>query len=240
MGDYHAATPPGWDGRSPLPTVLFFHGYGSSGRNVVSNKGLMQAFGTRGILVIAPNGLAKTWAHQGAPSDRRDEMVFIDEVMADAKKRWPIDERLLWVSGFSQGGSMAWDLACRQGGKFAAFAPVAGAFWMPHPETCPGAPVHMRHIHGTGDTVVPMAGRPIRDRWHQGDVERSVAQMRRWDQCQAEPDIEFDEGSLSCRAWTRCGSGKSVTLCLHSGGHIMPKGWVDGAWRWVQSVADGS
>ena len=84
--------------------------------------------------------------------------------------RWPIDPDRILVTGFSQGGSMAWDLACRRGRDYRAFVAVSGAFWEPLPTALrrrAGRPAaHARHSRRT----VPMAGRPIGDRWRQGDV----------------------------------------------------------------------
>ncbi|MEZ5669949.1 MAG: polyhydroxybutyrate depolymerase [Alphaproteobacteria bacterium] len=235
-GVYRVAVPEGWDGRSTLPAAVFFHGYGSSAAGVMGNDGLVRAFSERGILLIVPNGVDRTWSHVGSPSQDRDELAFMDAVRADAMARWPIDEALFWVTGFSQGGSMAWDIACYRGDDYAAFAPIAGAFWEPQATSCPTAAVNMRHVHGTADTVVPMAGRPIAGLWRQGDVLRAVALWRAQDQCRPEPDRVVVEGSLECQEWTSCASGKQVELCLHDGGHMMPRGWLDGAWTWVQSL----
>jgi len=242
-GDYRVSVPQAWDGETALPAAIFFHGYGSSADAVMRNTGLVRAFSERGILLIAPNGLDRTWSHVGSPSQERDELAFIDAVRADVLVRWPVDESLFWVTGFSQGGSMAWDVACYRGGDFAAFAPVAGAFWEPQATRCPTPAVNMRHIHGTGDTVVPMGGRPIAGHWRQGDVLQAIELWRRQDGCAVEPDVGGPDvtdrhDGLTCRTWTSCSSGKQVALCLHDGGHGMPAGWLDGAWTWVQELAD--
>ena len=81
----------------------------------------------------------------------------MDAVRADMLQRWPVDTKRLLVSGFSIGGTMAWDLACYRGGDYTAFAPVSGAFWDPLPERCT-TPVNLLHTHGTADDVVPMGG----------------------------------------------------------------------------------
>lgn len=236
-GSYHAHAPNGWDGASPLPTVIFFHGYAATGTTMMKNKGLVKAFSDLGVLFIAPNGLRKTWAHVGSPSSARDELVFTDAILADVKRRWPVDEKLLWVSGFSQGGSMAWDLACYRGDQYAAFAPISGAFWRPLPERCPSGPINLRHIHGLGDTVVPMKGRPIRRIFRQGDVRRGMAVRRRQNGCPESPSRVERQGILTCEVWDQCSGGKELRLCLHDGGHSMPRGWVAEAYDWVQRVS---
>ena len=237
-GRYYLAPPPGWDGTAPLPAAIFFHGWSSSGAAVMRNDGLRGRFADLGIALIVPDGRNNTWAHVGSPSSARDDVAFVDAVMADIESRWPIERGRTWVTGFSQGGSMAWDVACYRGDEYAAFAPVAGAFWEPLPETCPGGPVHLRHVHGLGDAVVPMAGRPIREVFRQGDVEQGMAIWRGVNGCAAAPDRTVSVGDQRCAVWSDCASGRELQLCLHDGGHVMPDGWVEDAWNWVRSVAD--
>ena len=237
-GRYYLALPPGWDGAAPLPAAVFFHGWNSSGAAVMGNDGLRRRFADLGIALVVPDGRNNTWAHVGSPSSARDDVAFVDAVMADVEGRWPIERGRTWVTGFSQGGSMVWDIACYRGDEYAAFAPVAGAFWEPLPETCPGGPVHLRHVHGLGDGVVPMAGRPIREVFRQGDVEQGMAIWRGVNGCAAAPNRTVSVRDQRCAVWSGCASGRELQLCLHDGGHVMPDGWVEDAWNWVRSVAD--
>jgi polyhydroxybutyrate depolymerase len=236
-GWYHAVPPAGWDGTSPLPATVFFHGWRSTGRAVVESEALVRAFSDEGVLLIAPDGRDKTWAHVGSPSSARDDLAFVDAVMADVRRRWPIDGDRLLVTGFSQGASMAWDVACYRGDAFAAFAPIAGAFWEPLPETCPAGPVNLRHVHGTGDGTVPMAGRPIRDVFRQGDVRQGMAVWRGVNGCPERPSRVEREDALTCEVWDRCASGRELRLCLHDGGHAMPPDWEHRIHEWARSVA---
>lgn len=235
-GRYLAVVPDSWDGSSPLPTTVFFHGYGSSARAVLRNQTLREAMASRGILLIAPDGRNKTWAHQGSPSRARDEIAFMDAVLADVKNRWPVDESHLYAMGFSQGGSMAWDLACQRGQDYTAFMPIAGAFWKPLPGDCPGGPANLRHVHGTSDTVVPMKGRAIRKVFQQGDVLEGLALWREVNGCTTQPDRREQQAMLQCDSWDSCDSAKALQLCLHDGGHAMPPGWVQRALDWAAGL----
>lgn len=236
-GSYQAEEPSTWDGKSKLPVVIYFHGYKQSGEVVRNSKWIANPILKAGALLIAPNGLNRTWAHQGAPSTRRDESKYFDDLLADIKSRWPIDNDRIWVTGFSQGGSMAWHIACFRGDKVSAFFPAAGAFWRPHPAECTSGPVNLAHAHGTKDTVVPMKGRAIGGgQWHQGDVEEGIAMWRDENQCIGAPARET-WGAVQCRVWTGCGSGKALRLCLHNGGHKVPNGWLSAAMKWADKLA---
>lgn len=237
-GDYHAVVPDGWDGTSPLPAVIFFHGYNSSSARVVTNRSLISGFTDRGVLFVAPNGIDGSWAHGGSPSQARNEIAFVDALMDDMRARWPIDDTRLWVTGFSQGGSMAWDVACYRGEQVAAFYPVAGAFWRPHPDSCPSGPVNLRHVHGTSDQVVPMEGRPIGAFWHQGDVRESILLLAAQNGCAEAPDRIEIQGNVTCEIWDQCTSGRELQLCLHPGGHVLPQGWISQALSWAGALAE--
>ena len=237
-GDYHAVLPDGWDGTTPLPAVIFFHGYNSSSARVVANRSLISGFTDRGVLFVAPNGIDGSWAHGGSPSQARNEIAFVDALMDDMRARWPIDDTRLWVTGFSQGGSMAWDVACYRGDQVAAFYPVAGAFWRPHPASCPSGPVNLRHVHGTSDQVVPMEGRPIGAFWHQGDVRESILLLAAQNGCAEAPDRIEIQGNVTCEIWDQCTSGRELQLCLHPGGHVLPQGWISQVLSWAGALTE--
>lgn len=163
----------------------------------------------------------------------------MDAVRADLLERWRVEPGRLLVTGFSQGGSMVWDLACHRGRDYRAFVAVSGAFWEPLPERCEGGPVDLLHVHGTADPVVPMAGRAIRDTWRQGDVLQGLAVLRATDGCGgAARPVAMADG-LACEAWDGCGSGRELLLCRHPEGHLMPEGWVRLAHDWLRRLVDG-
>ena len=132
---------------------------------------------------------------------------------------------------------MAWHMACFRADLFTAAIPVSGAFWRPHPAVCPTGPIAIRHTHGTKDTVVPMTGRVIREVYRQGDVREGIAFWRRQNGCAAKPNRIETVEQLRCEVWADCSSGREVQLCLHDGGHSIPKGWADAAIAWADKVS---
>ncbi len=236
-GSYHARAPAGWDGESPLPVLIYFHGYRQTGRVVMGMKALAKAADDAGALVVAPNGIDGGWSVRGAPSNNRDEIAFAAAMIDDVGRRWPIDRSRLWVSGFSLGASMAWDIACLAGDRYAGFFPVSGAFWRPHPVTCPAGPVTMIHVHGRGDKIMPLEGRTIRGQWRQGDVFQSFEVLRAHNRCKL-PDVErTGPKGLLCKEWNHCGGGSRLALCLYDGGHAAPKDWYPRAFEWLNGAA---
>ena len=168
-GTYHIERPPGIDPAVKLPAVAFLHGWGASGAATLSNRGMVDTLLARGYAVIAPDGrkrdsgTGRTWDFHPARSTTamRDEAAFLDAVADDAAARFAIDRDRVILAGFSIGGSTTSYIACKTPTTFAAFAPVAGSFWNPLPETCAG-PVRLLHVHGWTDTTVPPEGRRLR------------------------------------------------------------------------------
>lgn len=241
-GTYRAITPPGWDGRTPLPMVLYLHGYNQSSEDVIGDADLVDAVTGSGALLVAPDGLGRTWSHVGSPSQARDDLAFLHAVVADARSRWPVDGTRIVAAGFSQGGSMVWDLACHAAAGFAAFLPVSGDFWLPYPARCETGPVNLRHIHGMNDRTVPMGGRPIRGgRFAQGDIGKSLAILQQTDRCGSEADRSEQQGELKCWIWSSCASGKRLELCLHGDGHEIKGQWLSEgiAWAFRRTEASG-
>ncbi|MBY0613688.1 MAG: polyhydroxybutyrate depolymerase [Beijerinckiaceae bacterium] len=237
-GEYLVRPPRGWNGRSPLPTLMFFHGYQESAESVMEDRFFRDFADKNGILLVAPHGEGRTWSYPGSPGHYRDEFAFVRAVLDDVTKRYPIETKRLWASGFSQGGSMVWYLACEMGDRFRAFAPVSGAFWLPQPTSCKGGPVDLRHVHGTNDDTVPMTGRAIGLRYRQGDVLEGFRTLRALDGCPATPDTVAMEDGLRCESWISCSSGKQLKLCLHPGGHAMEASYLEASWAWVKSLKD--
>lgn len=225
-GRYYVSAPAGWNGKSQIGALLFFHGYKASGAATIADASLKAAAHAGGYLLVAADGLDGTWSHTGSPAHRRDEMAYVAGLLADLKSRYPIAQDELWVAGFSQGGSMVWEVACYMGGRFKAFVAIAGAFWNPLPKSCPGGPVNLLHIHGTGDRTVPMLGRPIGS-YRQGEVMKAWDIMRSSDACTVAPQRTAKIDKTVCEFWTTCRTGRQLELCLHEGGHFIPKNWAE-------------
>ncbi|KRE24511.1 hypothetical protein ASE66_04585 [Bosea sp. Root483D1] len=218
----------------PLGAIMYFHGYQGSADETIADPGLVAVARRLGVALIAPDGAGRTWSYPGSPARHRDEFAFVGQVLDDALPRFSIDPHRILASGFSQGGSMVWYLACRMPQRFAAFAPIAGAFWEPLPESCQGPRPPLIHVHGTSDATVPLAGRALRSSARQGDVFKSLSILAPagctagWaEDARAAPA----PGTLICRVAKGCGDQARLELCLHGGGHVADAAWVERAWR---------
>ena len=241
-GGYHIVLPE--DAAGPVPAVVFLHGWGSSGEGILRGMGIDEEAAARGWSVIAPDGVPRgqgrdglSWSfHPERREGRRDEAAFLREVVSDAVERHGVDPGRVMLAGFSIGGSMASYVACEDPGAFAAYAPVGGSFWRPHPEACAG-PVRLLHTHGWRDATVPLEGREVGSGIEQGDVFRAFEIWRETNGCDAMRADRFETaGAFWRRAWDRCAPGTALELALFDGGHGVPEGWTGMALDWFEGL----
>ncbi len=241
-GTYHIAVPQDVD--AP-PMVLWLHGFGGSGEGALRNRASVQRYLDRGYAFAAPDGLAReegpgegrrSWSFHPDWPQVRDEPAFFEAIIADTVEQFGIDAERVVLAGFSVGGSTVHYTACARPDLFAAFAPVAGGFWRPHPVNCAG-PVNLFHTHGWADRTVPLEGRSLGGgRIEQGDSWYSIMLWREENGCDTHlPEQITIEGELWRREWTNCPGG-ALEFVLHPGGHGIPQGWSTMMLDWFEAL----
>ena len=241
-GVYNMALPEGWEPGGPA--VIHLHGYGGSGEKVIGNRGFVARITGRGYALIAPTGLVlgedfpgRDWAVDDGQQYERDDVAFLAAVLDDAAARFGIDRGRVLMSGFSRGGSMVWDVACKAPGTAFAYAPASGGFWAPFPEDCAG-PVRLLHTHGFADSTVPLEGR--RAVWsgvpfEQSDIYRGLGLWRRVNGCGSRAGATDTDGTIWRKVWTDCTEGAALEFALHPGGHGLPQGWSAMVLDWFEA-----
>jgi polyhydroxybutyrate depolymerase len=245
-GTYHIVLPP--VATNGTPALMFLHGWGASGEGMLGMRGMVETALARGYAVIAPDGTpraGRTGYGWGFSPDRpglRDEIAFLQAVRDDAIARHGVASDRVVLGGFSIGGSMVSYLACAQPDAFAAYVPVAGAFWDPLPGGCAG-PVNLLHTHGWTDGVVPLEGRVLRggepgdeNVIAQGDVWQAMRIWRDANGCRANASGHGETGIFLRRSWHDCDSGRRLDFALFNGGHAVPEGWTGMTLDWFEDL----
>lgn len=215
---YHVKEPDGWDGVTPLPMVMHFHGWQRQGTLIVRHQRLSGATRRRGVLLVAPNGARRTWDfwQSGSP-----DVDFAREVLEDVKARYPVIEDQIYVSGYSWGANMAWRFVCEDGADIAGLLAISGT--LDQDENCTTKPAEVRQVYGLKDGVLPFPYGPG------GETENAVKLWRDAFDCKDGQNLGDWNAvpflTLNRTVWETCQEGR-VLLDIHSGGHFIPHGWL--------------
>lgn len=235
---YASHVPAGWDGTSPMPVVVAFHGAGKErprpkGRQLAELAHLDDLSDQKGFLVLYPDGVLRRWAdgRQDSTAEREgvDDLAFVDALLADAATRWPLDASRVYATGFSNGAFFSQRLACTRAERFAAIAVVAGT--LAQGLACePSRPVPVLLFLNTADPVVPWAGGEITG--HRGFALGGMADAEMWAQrngctggpvLEPLPDSKRDGTTVTRLRWTGC-AAEVVLYRVDGGGHTWPGG----------------
>lgn len=127
------------------PLVLNIHGYDMDAASEQSYTKMDQVADREKFIVVYPEALNRAWDLSG-PNDYAFILAIIDSI--DAK--YNIDKNRIYACGFSMGGFMSFQLACRYSEIFAAIAPTSGTV---NGVCNPERPVPMRLIFGTNEGI---------------------------------------------------------------------------------------
>lgn len=159
----HLLVPVAYDGTTPVPLVVDYHGHGGSGRNAERQHGFDPLADEDTVVMAYPDGTitqdGKTGWHSGVGRGISDvdDVKFSADLIDAVEARLCIDPARVFATGHSNGGGMTGVLACELTDRFTAFAAVSAA--LPKGGDCP-ATMHrpLLEIHGLADTVVPYGG----------------------------------------------------------------------------------
>ena len=180
-----------------------------------------------GFIVVYPDAIDRQW-RSGHPGEAvtSDDVGFLSSLIDSLARVYDVDPKRVYVTGFSNGASMAYRLACERPDRIAAIAPVSGGLaegLMPACAARSHRPIPLLAIHGTADPVVP---------FDSGELEGNLAYWVRRNGCATSPtvslppDTDPNDGTRTrVERYAHCqGGGDVVLYAIEGGGHRWPGG----------------
>jgi polyhydroxybutyrate depolymerase len=241
---YLLHVPDSYDPSVPSPLVVSMHAGATWPAHQKNLTGWNRLADEHGFLVAYPAGnrqfvnVARVWyTFERGPGLERD-VQFIAELIDKLESEFNIDPNRIYADGMSNGGGMAFAVACSLSNRIAAVGMVAPAQSLP-PDWCRSTrPVPMMAFHGDADRLAPYEGGPLGDPFNPVKpvfpaIRDFVAEWAMRNQCSAngfETTVVPDATRLEYR---ECAEGAAVVLyTLLGGGHSWPGGKPPPKW-WV-------
>ncbi len=150
------------------PLVLALHGYSGNNNDMANNYGWRELADEEGFVVAFPNGTRDQWNQRFWDVDYAfhpgldiDDDGFLSSLAVHLQGTLGLDPDRTFVTGFSNGAEMCFQLACRESATFRGFGPVIGMMLYTLWDDC--NPEFLRPIvtmNGTADDVTLFDGDP--------------------------------------------------------------------------------
>ena len=150
---------------SPRPTLIVLHPYSGDALSTARYSGFLQAAIPCGFNVVVPDAIGHEW------HDTPDETPFYDndiELLGSLVERLVAqgiaDPKRIFIAGISNGGMMAFAIACARPDLFAGIGTISGGMPSHVQENCRlNKPMPLVMIHGDADDVLSYAGGDVGD-----------------------------------------------------------------------------
>lgn len=230
--------PAGYDAATKVPLVVLLHGYGSSAAQQERYFKLTPESDRRGFLYAMPDGTVdrdgkRFWNATEACCDVYgtgvDDSAYLGRLLDTVESSYSVDTTRVYLIGHSNGGFMAYRMACERSLRVTAVVSLAGAVDDDRSLCTPQRPVSVLQIHGTDDPTIRFDG-GVRQGHPYPSVDTTLATWRHINGCSPqadttappldlEPRLPGAETGVTIYA-TGCRDGTRVELWhIKGGGH---------------------
>jgi len=166
--EYILYLPTSYNEDNPTPLIINFHGFGGCVSEFISNTGISDSglnveADLNNFIVAYPQGItrqkgAPEWdpGNNGSQNINENDIYFVEQLIADIDAAHNIDLNRIYATGYSNGGMMAYGLACQLSNRIAAVGIMSGVML---PDDCNiDESTSIIHFHGISDDVLPVQG----------------------------------------------------------------------------------
>jgi polyhydroxybutyrate depolymerase len=217
--------PANYEKNDATALVLNFHGYGATAESQEAYTRAVELSEVGGFVTASLQGLGDParWHVWGPQEQDPDDFAFVREVVDRLKSSLCVDSNRIFAMGMSNGGAMAFAVACELPETFAAVGAVAAS---PFPRgNCQGEqPIPVIALHGTADIFVPF-DTPTSNRpgISSGSVRQNIRDWAEHNGCDLESHSYAVTEDVRIETYKGCKDGADVNLYIvEGGGHTWP------------------
>jgi len=218
--------------------VIAMHGGGGSAEQFESTSKLTEKAEASKFIVVYPEGVQRprllklrTWNADAccgyAAENNINDVTFISRLIDELISKYDINPKKVYATGHSNGGMMAYRLACELSEKIAAIAPNGCTMVT---STCnPIRAVPVLHMHSELDTDIPFEGGSGSGLGTAGIQLASIdSVLNFWslnNNCANVAEVIVDNSDYKLSKWTNCNENVAIEYYLtQDGGHGWPGG----------------
>jgi len=229
--NYMVFLPKNYTSNSHFPLVIYLHSYGWTAEMGMDYTMLNEVANACDFMVAYPSG-DNHWNsgiadNASYPTPDNDDVGFINALIDTLGSDYSIDPNRIYATGYSNGGFMAYKLACQLSNRIAAIASVGGVLSSTTATNCnPLRTMPVLHIHGVEDGWVPIEGLRSKN-WL--SVDETLSYWRDINNCRKTrktklEDIEpSDDSTVEKISYTKCNDNSDVIYYkVINGGHTWP------------------
>jgi polyhydroxybutyrate depolymerase len=240
------------------PLVLLLHGYSGNGGSLDNLFHFEDLARDNGAFLAVPDGSldahgARFWNATDACCNfygsTVDDVAYVSAVIADMKRKHPIDPKRVFVIGFSNGGFMAHRLGCDLSPEIAAIVTLGAMGFKDDARCRPREPLAVLQMNGDADRIIrfdggiPGGGLP-----NAAPYPSAEASLQGWasrNKCRAKTEAppidiarDLDGKETSVERWTDCAPGGAAELwTIHGAAHVLRLSptWSNLAWEFLRA-----
>lgn len=201
---YMVHVPERYQPTETTPLLVALNSYGSAKSSNDGFAGLRRESDYQGFIAVYPEaygakGQSPSW-NTGKGGKQVNDVGFIAKVVHNVFRQASVDRGRIYAAGVSDGGTMAYRLACDLPHVFRGVASVGGADTSSH--CAEGKAVSVFHLQAQDDPRVPFSTAPL-----------TTAKWAQQNGCEMAPRKVLKYGGAYCEAYTYCRQRTAVELC---------------------------
>ncbi|MEI6295194.1 MAG: PHB depolymerase family esterase [Actinomycetes bacterium] len=170
---FNLFVPTTYNASTPSPLVIGLSGYNQTGAQFEKYLKLTPIAQADGFLYVHPDGSKDSHGIRfwnGTPeccnfyNPKVDDAAYIMSIVDAVSAAYAVDANRIYIIGYSNGGFLANNLACRYADRIAGIVNISGGSYTSSAACSPSAPISVLEIWGTNDETYKInhiLGKPI-------------------------------------------------------------------------------